>query len=105
MASVRPSPPRAIGSGSAQARERLARVPLRSVPRPSALERPITGLAGVGPAAAAHAAKLGIETVGDLLEHLPFGYRDYERRRSVGELAIGEEATVLVRVLGCRLRP
>jgi ATP-dependent DNA helicase RecG len=80
-------------------------VPLRSLPRPSALARSITGLPGVGPSAAKHAAKLGIETVGDLLEHLPSSHRDYERRRSVAELAIGEEATVLVRVRNCRVRP
>jgi ATP-dependent DNA helicase RecG len=105
MSSDRLAPPRALGSGEAQTREALERVRLRSLPRPSALTRPIIRLAGVGPSAARHAAKLGIETVGDLLEHLPFGHRDYERRRSVAELALGEEATVLVRVRSCHLRP
>src|SRR2546428_7402735 len=100
-----PAPPRALGSGDPQTRAALGAVPLRSLPHPSALHVPITRLEGVGPAAARHAAKLGIETVGDLLEHLPFIHRDYERRRSVGELAIGEEATVLVRVRSCHVRP
>ena len=62
-------------------------------------------LPGVGPAAAKRLGKLGIETTHDLLEHLPFDHRDYEGRRTVAELAIGEEATVLVKVRGCRVRP
>ena len=99
------APPRAFANGQAQSRERLARQPLRSLPRPSVLRRAISGLPGVGPAAAKRLAKLGIETAGDLLEHLPFDHRDYEGRRTVAELAIGEEATVLVVVRDCRVRP
>jgi ATP-dependent DNA helicase RecG len=99
------APPRAFANGQAQSRERLARQPLRSLPRPSVLRRAISGLPGVGPAAAKRLAKLGIETAGDLLEHLPFDHRDYEARRTVAELAIGEEATVLVVVRDCRVRP
>ena len=98
-------PPRAFGSGAAQTREALAAVPLRSVPRPSLLARPLTSIEGVGPAAAKHAAKLGIETLGDLLFHLPFDHRDYADARSVAELAIGEEATVAVTVKDARVRP
>ena len=80
-------------------------MPLRSAPRPSLLARPLTSLEGVGPAAAQHAAKLGIETVGDLLGHLPFDHRDYADARPVAELAIGEEATIAVTVKDCRVRP
>jgi ATP-dependent DNA helicase RecG len=65
----------------------------------------VRGLEGVGPAAAKRLAKLGIETAGDLLDHLPFDHRDYEGRRAVADLAIGEEATVLVQVRDCRVRP
>ena len=78
--------------------------PVRS-PRPAMLGLPLTSIEGVGPTAARNAAKLGIETLGDLLEHLPFDHRDYERTRTVSELAIGEEATVSVRVRSCRVRP
>jgi ATP-dependent DNA helicase RecG len=100
-----PAPPRGIGDGAQRSRAQLARVPLRSVPHPSALTPPVSGLPGVGPAAAKRLAKLGVETVQDLLEHLPFDHRDYEGRRMVAELAIGEEATVLVQVRTCRVRP
>jgi ATP-dependent DNA helicase RecG len=97
--------PRAFGDARPQSRQQLAGVPLRSLPRPSALARPVSGFEGVGPAAANRLGKLGIETAQDLLEHLPFDHRDYEARRKVAELAIGEEATVLVIVRDCRVRP
>jgi ATP-dependent DNA helicase RecG len=105
MKEKEPAPPRSFGSGEPQTRAALRRVPLRSTPRPATLDRAVTGLPGVGPAAAKRLAKLGIETAGDVLEHLPFDHRDYEGRRKVSELAIGEEATVLVQVRTCKVRP
>jgi ATP-dependent DNA helicase RecG len=105
MASDAPAPPRAFATGALQERAALVAVPLRSLPRPSLLARPLTSLEGVGPTAARHAAKLGIETLGDLLGHLPFDHRDYADARPVAELAIGEEATVAVTVKDCRVRP
>jgi ATP-dependent DNA helicase RecG len=105
MNSEAPAPPRAFASGAPQTRAQLRKVPLRSLPRPGLLTRPLTSLEGVGKAAARHAAKLGIETVGDLLGHLPFDHRDYAEARPIAELAIGEEATVAVTVKDCRVRP
>ena len=104
MAKQAPPPPRALGSGAEQTRAALLDAPVAS-PRPGRLALPLTTMEGVGPAAARNAAKLGIESVGDLLGHLPFDHRDYERTRTVSELAIGEEATVSVRVRSCRVRP
>jgi ATP-dependent DNA helicase RecG len=98
------APPRAFGSGAAQTRDSLLAAPVSS-PRPSLLSVPLTSLEGIGPAAARNFARLGIETVDDLLEHLPFDHRDYESTRTIAELAIGEEATVSVRVRNCRVRP
>jgi len=97
--------PRALGGGEPLDRERLRRPALRSAPRPSRLEAPLTSLRGVGPKLAAAAAELGIETVGDLLRHPPHGYRDRAEVREVAELRIGERATVLVRVRSARVRP
>ena len=77
-----PAPPRAFGGGEPQSRRSLAELPVRS-PRPSLLERPITDLEGVGPKLAQVAARIGVRTLGDLLEHLPFDHRDYERQRLV----------------------
>ena len=100
-----PAPPRGFADGDEQTRPRLLASPLRTPPNPSVLGHAIESLAGVGPATAKAAARLGLHTVGDLLEHLPFDHRDYERSRSVEELAIGEEATIAVAVRSCRLRP
>ncbi len=75
------------------------------MPRPDLLDGSLEAIEGVGPATARAAAKLGLHTVGDLLDHLPFDHRDYERRKTVGGLAIGEEATVAVTVRSCRVRP
>jgi ATP-dependent DNA helicase RecG len=104
MANHAQAPVRAFGSGLEQTREALLAAPVAS-PRPARLALPLTSMEGVGPAAARNAAKLGIESVGDLLDHLPFDHRDYEGTRTVSELAIGEEATVSVRVRSCRVRP
>ena len=46
----------------------------RAFPRPEALERSVDSLPGVGPAVKKKLAKLGLERVGDLLEHQPFRY-------------------------------
>jgi ATP-dependent DNA helicase RecG len=98
-------PPRAFATGEDQTVESLKRVQLRSLPNPRLLDSPIESLPGVGPATARLAAKLGLVTVADLLEHLPFDHRDYESRRRVSELAVGEEATLAVTVRSSRVRP
>ena len=81
-------------------KEMLA-VELRSVPRPSRLERAV-GLQG---AAAGAAAALGIETVGDLLEHFPHSHRDRREVKPLGALAAEEQATVEVTVRSVAVRP
>ena len=61
-------------------------------PRPSRLAVPLE----VSPAPAAKGAeRLGLHTVGDLLEHLP---RDRQAARTIGELALEETATVIAEV-------
>jgi ATP-dependent DNA helicase RecG len=61
-------------------------------PRPSTLAH---ALSLPGEKAQQAAVALGLETVGDLLEHLP---RDRRKARTVAELAQGESATVVVEV-------
>jgi ATP-dependent DNA helicase RecG len=100
-----PAPPRAFATGGAQTRAELLEAELCSIPRPELLQLPIDRLPGVGPATVRTAARIGLESVGDLLEHLPFDHRDYEVQRPVSELAFGEEATIAVRVRSCRVRP
>jgi ATP-dependent DNA helicase RecG len=76
---------------------------LRSVPphypRPSRLA---TALTVTPPKAAAAAERLGLNTVGDLLEHLP---RDRQEARTIVELSPAETATVVVEVRSIVSRP
>ena len=100
-----PAAPVAFATTERQDRERLASAPLRSAPRPSLLRASVTTLRGAGPRLAAAAAELGIEKLGDLLEWVPHSYRERDEPRPLGELKLGEHATVLVEVRSARLRP
>jgi ATP-dependent DNA helicase RecG len=103
--SAAPSPV-AIGSGEPLSRERLLAAPLRSWPAPSVLEAPLTNLRGAGPKLSEAAGEIGIECLGDLLQHIPRGYRDRAAPVGLADLKLGEEATVRVEVVGgVRKRP
>jgi ATP-dependent DNA helicase RecG len=79
-------------------RAELLEAPIR-YPRPARLAAPLR--AG-GPKASEAASSLGLDTVGDLLEHLP---NDRREARSVAELTVGESATVVVEVRTIASRP
>jgi ATP-dependent DNA helicase RecG len=83
------------------ARDAALAAPVRSYPRPSRLAEPVSLPGTAGKAL----VTLGIETVGDLLEHLPHSHRDRRDVRPVAELGVGEEATVAVGVRGVTVRP
>ncbi|NIM29241.1 MAG: ATP-dependent DNA helicase RecG [Gammaproteobacteria bacterium] len=55
---------------------------------------PVTALRGVGPRVAERLAALGIESLQDLLFHLPLRYEDRTRLSPIGSLRAGEEAVV-----------
>src|SRR4051794_29509384 len=97
--------PRAVGTGDPLEREVLAAAPLKSLPRPSILDAPITKLRGAGPKLAAAAEEMGIANLGDLLRHLPHAYRDRADPVRLADLRLGEEATVEVEVGSAKLRP
>jgi ATP-dependent DNA helicase RecG len=78
--------------------EEMLAAPVRW-PRPSRL---LESLELPSAKAAEGMAALGIETVGDLLEHLP---RDHREARSVMQLRDGEQATVAVQVRSIVSRP
>ncbi len=73
-------------------------------PRPGVLEVSIEALEGVGPRLAEAAAQAGIETVGDLLLRVPHGHRE-RRIEPLGQLELGQKATVKVEVLDEKPRP
>jgi ATP-dependent DNA helicase RecG len=91
-----PSPSRAFATGEPVGEEALRAT---RFPRPSRWSAP---LEIASPPAAKGAARLGLHTVGDLLEHLP---RDRGEARAVADLMTGETATVLVEVRSIRSRP
>src|SRR5205085_5549742 len=64
----------------------------RSAPRPSRLAQPLPRLSKKSAAAL---ESLGIETLGDVLEHLPFRHEDRREARPIAALTPGEEATVI----------
>ena len=85
-------------------RARLPRT--RAVPRPAVLERPVETLPGVGPAVRRKLARLGIETVGDVLAHRPRRYETAAEERTIAELFGDDEAVldVVVRRASTRRR-
>ncbi len=101
----RPASPRSIGSGEPLTGEEMRAARLRSMPRPERLDASLTALRGAGKRLGAMAASIGIHTVGDLLAHVPHGYRDHSTTRKLGELRLGEEATVIAEVRSARMRP
>src|SRR3954471_14667923 len=97
--------PRAVGTGDPLEQEVLAAAPLKTLPRPSILDAPVTKLRGAGPKLSAAAEEMGIASLGDLLRHLPHGYRDRADPVRLADLRLGEEATVEVEVAAAKLRP
>ena len=59
------------------------------------LRKPVQFAKDVGPRRAEQLRKFGIETVEDLLYHLPFRYEDRRRVRQIGEVQVGEEASII----------
>ncbi len=97
--------PRSLADGKKLSKNRLLDVNLRFPHGGGSFAQPITVLKGVGSAVSRRAARLGINTVGDLLEYPPFRHDDFSVQRGLGQIAIGEEATVLVEVRSCKVRP
>jgi ATP-dependent DNA helicase RecG len=70
----------------------------RAAPPPSdhpALEAPLTRIQGIGPKSANTLKKLNLETLGDLLWHLPRRYDDYSKLKTINRLWYGEEITII----------
>jgi ATP-dependent DNA helicase RecG len=75
-------------------------------PRPNApgLDAPVIRLPSIGPAFAQKLAKLGVETVRDLLYLLPHRYDDLSQLRTIDRLKFGEEVTIIGTVWDVRTR-
>jgi len=100
-----PEPPRGFGGKGPADRAALLSAPLRSRPPRSRLGRPLTDLRGVGPKIAAAAARVGLASLGDVIEHFPHDWIDRSRPTEIAALEPGRPATVLVEVRKVRARP
>ena len=94
-----------LGSSASRSADRspLARTG-KAILDPAKLNRPVALLKGVGKTTERRLRGLGIETVGDLLLHLPFRHEPPSRIAYVGDLRVGEEVTLKVSVLSCAVR-
>jgi ATP-dependent DNA helicase RecG len=84
------------------------RAPTSAPPAPSApaaLSAPLTAISGIGPKSAETLARLGLETLGDLLWYLPRRYDDYSQLKTINRLWYGEEVTIIGTVQEIHLRP
>jgi ATP-dependent DNA helicase RecG len=69
-----------------------------------ALDTPIQFLSGVGPKRASQLASVGIKTVGELLQHLPFRYEDRREIKKISTGVQGEEASFIGRLIGLQTK-
>jgi ATP-dependent DNA helicase RecG len=90
----------AFASTEELSQELIRAAELRSLPRPSRLDAPVRLPGKAGEAL----ETLGVETVGDLLAHLPREHAEREGRK-VAELRPGERAAVAVTVRSVGTRP
>lgn len=65
---------------------------------PAAMNAVLTTVQGIGPKSAKTLAKLGLETLGDLLWHLPRRYDDYSQLETINRLWYGQEVTIIATV-------
>ena len=76
----------------------------RLFPRADALDRSVETLSGVGPAVKKKLERLGLVTLGDLVEHRPFRYEQPVDELRIAELGGDEEVAIRGEVLSVSTR-
>jgi ATP-dependent DNA helicase RecG len=71
---------------------------------PAAMSAPLTTVQGIGPKSAKTLSKLGLQTLGDLLWHLPRRYDDFSQLETINRLWYGQEVTIIANVDKCEVR-
>lgn len=95
------SPPARVPEKPEPPPKKLSPRELRIIKELAALETEVQYVKGVGPRLAERLSRLGIETVDDLLYHLPARYEDRRDMKKIREVAPGERATVLAEIVAC----
>ena len=72
---------------------------------PAALDAKLTVLQGVGHRSAESLAKLGMQTLGDMLYNFPRRYDDYSQLKPIKDLFYGEQVTVIGTIQSVHSRP
>ena len=70
-----------------------------------ALDKPVQFIKGVGPVRAAEFERLGIRTIGDLIEYFPFRHALIPKSVAIGDLSEGITATIVGEVRRVRHKP
>jgi len=70
----------------------------------SALSVPVTSLKGIGPKRKILLHRLGINSIGDLLLHLPRAYESLRDARNIADVSLGEKIAVTGTIREVRLR-
>ena len=71
--------------------------------RDKGLDSPVTTVKGIAASSASKLAKLGVQTIRDLIYFFPRRHLDYSQRKTIAQLAVGEEQTVLATVWEARM--
>ena len=88
----RASPPAPLNKGGEKGDASSSARSFRSFQPP--LKNSVQYVKGVGPRRAEQLARLGIETVEDLLYHIPFRYQDRREIKKICHLQMGDETAV-----------
>ena len=64
----------------------------------ASLDSPLSVLKGVSRVTMSRFARLGVQTIRDLLFHFPYRYNDFANIRPISQLVVGEEQTLLATV-------
>jgi len=88
--------------GKARPAPRVGKPPSRKREQPLpvdlSIDSPITVVRGISTSLAAKFGKLGVKTIRDLLYFFPNRHLDYSQRKTVSQLAEGEEETIVANV-------
>lgn len=66
------------------------------------LDAPVTKISGIGEFNAEKFAKLGVQTIRDLLYYFPVRYDDYSALKTINQLFYGQQVTIIGRVASVR---